>query len=197
MKKITLLLLTLCIVGVASSAFAQVRRQAPAPRRAVIKANVLSPFVLTASGFVEYAFAPQLSAQFGAFTTGASYKDVDFEGYGFTPEVRYYLSDTKQAPHGFYVAGYGRILNYKLTVKKEEEEEEKTYSATYAPVGAGIAAGNQFIFNSGISLDLFMGIGVNGGSLKVNSGTEEDFDLGFLVGSGVRFRPGITVGYSF
>ncbi|RIJ37674.1 DUF3575 domain-containing protein [Pontibacter oryzae] len=199
MKKITLLLLIVCLLGFTSAALAQVRRQAPAPRRAVIKANVLSPFVLTASGFVEYAFTPQISGQFGAFTTGASYKDVDFEGYGFTPEVRYYLSDTKQAPNGFYVAGYGRILNYKLTVEKEENEEKKTYTATYAPVGAGVAAGNQFIFNSGISLDLFMGVGVNGGSLKVNSGTEEDFDLGFLnlVGSGVRFRPGITVGYSF
>ncbi|ARS37081.1 DUF3575 domain-containing protein [Pontibacter actiniarum] len=196
MNRLTLLLSTVLALT-ASTAFAQVRRQAPAPRRAVIKANVLSPFVLTASGFVEYAFAPQVSAQFGAFTTGASYKDVSFEGYGFTPEVRYYLSDTKQAPNGFYVAGYGRILNYKLTV--DDEEEGKTYKATYSPVGAGVAAGNQWIFNSGISLDLFLGVGVNGGSLKVNSGTEDDFDLGFLnlVGSGVRFRPGLTVGYSF
>lgn len=177
MNRLTLLLSTVLALT-ASTAFAQVRRQAPAPRRAVIKANVLSPFVLTASGFVEYAFAPQVSAQFGAFTTGASYKDVSFEGYGFTPEVRYYLSDTKQAPNGFYVAGYGRILNYKLTV--DDEEEGKTYKATYSPVGAGVAAGNQWIFNSGISLDLFLGVGVNGGSLKVNSGTEDDFDLGFL-----------------
>ncbi|WP_299758810.1 DUF3575 domain-containing protein [uncultured Pontibacter sp.] len=197
MKKFTLLLSAILLVAAASTASAQVRRQTENSPSVVLKANVLSPFVLTASGFVEFALAPHMSAQFGAFTTGASYKDVEFSGYGFTPEVRYYLSDTKEAPRGVYVAGYGRILNYKLTV--EDKEEGKTYEATYAPIGAGLAAGNQWIFNSGISLDLFMGLGVNGGSLKVNSGSEEDFDLGFLnlVGSGVRFRPGITVGYSF
>ncbi|AKD02849.1 DUF3575 domain-containing protein [Pontibacter korlensis] len=197
MKKTTLLLSAIFVLFAVSAASAQVRRQTEAPRRAVIKANVLSPFALTASGFVEYAFAPQLSAQLGAFTTGVSIKDVDFSGYGFTPEVRYYLSETKQAPNGVYVAGYGRILNYKLTV--DDEDAGKTYEATYSPVGAGVAAGNQWIFNSGISVDLFLGLGVNGGSLKVKSGTEDDFDLGFLnlVGSGVRIRPGLTVGYSF
>ncbi|MCX2740525.1 DUF3575 domain-containing protein [Pontibacter anaerobius] len=197
MKKITLLLSAIFLLAAVSTVSAQVRRQTETPRRVVLKANVLSPFALTASGFLEYAFAPHMSAQLGAFTTGASYKDVEFSGYGITPEVRYYLSDTKQAPKGVYVAGYGRILNYKLTV--DDKEEGKTYEATYKPVGAGVAAGNQWIFNSGISVDIFMGLGVNGGSLKVNSGTEDDFDLGFLnlVGSGVRFRPGLTVGYSF
>ncbi len=198
MKKLTFLLSAILLLAAASTASAQVRRQAAEPSRSVVlKANVLSPFVLTASGFVEYAFAPHMSAQFGAFTTGASYKDVEFSGYGFTPEVRYYLSDTKEAPRGVYVAGYGRILNYKLTV--DDKEEGETYEATYKPIGAGIAAGNQWIFNSGISVDLFMGLGVNGGSLKVKTGTEDDFDLGFLnlVGSGVRFRPGLTIGYSF
>lgn len=196
MKKLTLLLSAFVILAT-TAASAQVRRQAEPNRRAVIKANVLSPFVLTASGFVEYAVTPRISGQFGAFSTGASYKDVSFDGYGFTPEVRYYLSNSKSAPNGAYVAGYGRILNYKLTV--DDEEEGKTYEATYAPVGAGVAVGNQWIFNSGISLDLFMGLGVNGGSLKVKSGSENDFDLGALnlIGSGVRFRPGVTIGYAF
>ena len=198
MKRFTFLLAAILFVSALSSASAQVRRtQAEPSPTVVVKANVLSPFVLTASGFVEVAFAPHMSAQLGAFTTGASYKDVKFSGHGFTPEVRYYFSETKEAPRGAYVAGYGRILDYKLTV--DDEEEGKTYEASYKPIGAGVAIGNQWIFNSGISVDLFMGLGVNGGSLKVKSGTKDDFDLGFLnlVGSGVRFRPGLTVGYSF
>ncbi|MCJ8163733.1 DUF3575 domain-containing protein [Pontibacter sp. E15-1] len=190
--------LLLAVVAVApASAQAQRRSTSATPDRStVLKVNVLSPFVLTASGFLEHAFSPNISAQLGAFTTGASIKDVDFKGYGFTPEIRYYISDN--APSGFYVAGYGRVLNYKLTV--EDKEKGETYEATYKPIGAGVAAGNQFIFNNGISVDLFLGVGVNGGSLNIKTGTNDDFDRGLLdyvLGSGVRFRPGLTVGYSF
>jgi len=200
MKKLALcavLPLLLAFVAIAP-ANAQRRTDNTNSRNTVLKVNVLSPFVLTASGFVEHAFSPRISAQFGAFTTGASIKDVDFEGHGFTPEVRYYLAE--QAPDGFYIAGYGRVLNYKLTV--EDKENGETYEATYKPIGAGVAAGNQFIFNSGVSLDLFLGVGVNGGSLNVKTGTDEDFDRGVLdylniLGSGFRVRPGITLGYSF
>jgi hypothetical protein len=201
MKKFSILAFMIVLLGFAVTAQAQAQRRAATPandRSTVLKVNVPSLFVLTASGFVEHAFSPRISAQLGAFTTGASIRDVEFKGYGFTPEVRYYLAE--QAPDGFYVAGYGRVLNYTLTV--EDKEKGETYEATYKPIGAGVAAGNQFIFNNGISLDLFFGIGVNGGSLNVKKGTNEDFDRGVLdylniLGSGVRFRPGLTVGYSF
>jgi hypothetical protein len=201
MKKFSILAFIIILLGFAATAPAQAQRRAATPvndRSTVLKVNVPSLFVLTASGFVEHAFSPRISAQLGAFTTGASVRDVEFKGYGFTPEVRYYLAE--QAPDGFYVAGYGRVLNYKLTV--EDKEKGETYEATYKPIGAGVAAGNQFIFNNGISLDLFLGIGVNGGSLNIKKGTDEDFDRGVLdflniLGGGVKFRPGLTVGYSF
>jgi hypothetical protein len=201
MNKLSILAFIVALLGFGATVQAQAQRRAATPandRNTVLKINVLSPFALTASGFAEHAFSPRISAQFGAFTTGASIKDVEFDGYGFTPEVRYYLAE--QAPDGFYIAGYGRVLNYKLTV--EDKEKGETYEATYKPIGAGVAAGNQFIFNNGISLDFFLGVGVNGGSLNIKKGTDEDFDRGILdylniLGSGVRFRPGITVGYSF
>ena len=201
MKNFTLLSSLSLLLALATIAPASAQRRTSAPasdRSTVLKVNVLSPFVVTASGFVEHAFSPRISAQIGAYATGANIKDVEFEGYGFTPEVRYYFAE--QAPDGFYLAGYGRVLNYRLTV--EDKDKGETYEATYKPIGAGVAAGNQFIFNNGISLDLFFGVGVNGGSLDVKKGTNENFDRGILdylniLGSGVRFRPGITVGYSF
>lgn len=200
MKKFTLFAFLPVLLAIAAIAPANAQRRTDTvnDRNTVLKVNVLSPFVLTASGFVEHAFSPRISVQLGAFKTGASVKDVDFEGHGFTPEVRYYLAE--QAPDGFYLAGYGRVLNYKLTV--EDKEKGETYEATYKPIGAGVAAGNQFIFNSGVSLDLFLGVGVNGGSLNVKTGTNEDFDRGVLdylniLGSGFRVRPGLTLGYSF
>lgn len=191
------ILLSAAVLVMAVVPLSETFAQAQAPGRTVLKVNVLSPFVATGSGFIEHAFGPHVSGQFGAFITGASVSGIKFRGYGFTPEVRYYLSDYKPAPVGFYVAGYGRILNYELTGR--DKDTGKEYKATYAPIGAGVAAGNQWIFNSGLSVDIFMGAGFNGGSLKVNTGTENDFDTGFLnlLGSGFRVRPGLTVGYSF
>lgn len=178
----------------------EVRAQTQQPKRAVIKVNPLSAFALTGSGFLEYAVTDNISAQLGAFTTGVSISNVKFRGYGFTPEVRYYFSENKVAPMGPYVAGYGRIQNFKLTVEKQDEEG-RDYSATYAPIGAGAAIGNQWIFNSGFTLDVFLGAGYNGGNLKVNVGTEEDFDAGIIgdmiLGGGFGLRPGLTVGYNF
>jgi hypothetical protein len=177
-----------------------VQAQAQQPKRAVIKVNPLSAFALTGSGFLEYAVTDNVSAQLGAFTTGVSISNVKFRGYGFTPEVRYYFSENKVAPMGPYMAGYGRIQNFKLTVEKKDDEG-RDYSATYAPIGAGVAIGNQWIFNSGFALDVFLGAGYNGGSLKVNVGTEQDFDTGIIgdmiLGGGFGFRPGITLGYNF
>ena len=178
----------------------QVHAQAQQPKRAVIKVNPLSAFALTGSGFLEYAITDNLSAQLGASVTGVSVSNIKFRGYGFTPEVRYYFSENKVAPMGPYVAGYGRIRSFKLTAEKQDEEG-RDYRATYKPVGAGIAIGNQWIFNSGLALDVFLGAGYNGGNLKVNVGTEEDFDTGIigdmLLGGGFAFRPGITIGYNF
>lgn len=195
MKRIILLLAA--AFALAAAPLSETVAQAQASGKTVLKINVLSPFVATGSGFIEHAFGPHVSGQFGAYITGASVSGVRFSGYGFTPEVRYYLSDYKPAPMGLYVAGYGRILNYELTGK--DKDTGKEYKATYTPIGAGVAAGNQWIFNSGLTLDIFLGAGFNGGSLKINTGTEDDFDTGFLnlLGSGFRVRPGITVGYSF
>lgn len=180
----------------------QAHAQAQNPGRAVIKINPLSALALTGSGFVEYAVTDNVSAQLGAFTTGVSISNVKFKGYGFTPEVRYYFSENKVAPMGPYVAGYGRIQNFKLTVEKPDEQGvNREYSATYAPIGLGAAIGNQWIFNSGFTLDVFLGAGYNGGSLKVNVGTEQDFDTGIIgdmiLGGGFGLRPGITLGYNF
>ncbi len=180
----------------------QAQAQSQDPGRAVIKANPLSALTLTGSGFVEYAVTDNVSLQLGAFTTGLTVSNVKFKGYGFTPEVRYYFMENKVAPMGLYVAGYGRIQNFKLTVVKEDSEGvPREYSATYAPIGLGAAVGNQWIFNSGFTLDLFLGAGYNSGSLKVNAGTEKDFDTGIIgdmiLGGGFGLRPGIAIGYNF
>lgn len=194
------LLLTFAAAALAFIPLQQAKAQAQQPKRAVIKVNPLSLLAVTGSGFLEYAVTNNVSAQLGASVTGVSVSNIKFRGYGFTPEVRYYFSENKVAPMGPYVAGYGRIRNFKLTLEKKDAEG-RDYSATYAPVGAGLAIGNQWIFNGGLSLDLFLGAGYNSGSLKVNVGTEEDFDTGIIgdmiLGGGFSVRPGITLGYNF
>jgi hypothetical protein len=197
-KSLLLLAVVAFLFNVPQQAYAQSQN----PGRAVIKVNPLSALTLTGSGFVEYAVTDNVSLQFGAFTTGLTVSNVKFKGYGFTPEVRYYLSENKVAPMGPYLAGYGRIQNFRLSVEKEDSEGvTREYSATYVPIGLGAAVGNQWIFNSGFTLDVFLGAGYNGGSLKVNAGTKEDFDTGIIgdmiLGGGFGLRPGITLGYNF
>ncbi|PKV67186.1 DUF3575 domain-containing protein [Pontibacter ramchanderi] len=193
------------LLAIAAAAFLsipaqQAQAQAQQPKRGVIKVNPLSALALTGSGFLEYAITDNLSAQLGASVTGVSVSNIKFRGYGFTPEIRYYFSENKVAPMGPYVAGYGRIRSFKLTAEKKDEEG-RDYSATYKPVGAGVAIGNQWVFNSGFAFDVFLGAGYNGGNLKVNVGTEEDFDTGIigdmLLGGGFSIRPGISIGYNF
>lgn len=192
MKKLSFLfsiLFALCLF-VAPASHAQQRD----PGRTNIKLNVLSPFALTASGFVEHAISPRVSLQLNAFVTGVEISGTKFSGYGFTPELRYYLTEAKQAPVGFYVSGYGRIQHFDLTADNPDDNGQD-YSATYTPIGLGVATGGQWVFNSGFVVDAFFGIGYNSGSVDVQAGDKGAFDVGFV--DGVGLRPGVLIGYNF
>src|SRR5687767_14306372 len=78
----------------------------------VAKINILSPIFSTASLFYEQAVSVDKSAQLGFFYTGASLGDVKFRGFGVTPEFRFYLSDSKEAPRGAYLAPFVRYQNF-------------------------------------------------------------------------------------
>lgn len=175
------MLVGLAILGSTSGVQAQ---------KSVIKLNLFSPIVSTVSGFYENAFSENTSAQLGFFYTGASIGDTKFSGFGITPEIRFYLSETS-APQGFYAAPFIRYQNFDLT------EENTDSKATLSNFGGGLLIGKQWIFKERIALDAFIGPSYVSGSIEVESqGTNEDiFETGALNGFGVRL--GLSFGIAF
>ncbi|QIX61020.1 DUF3575 domain-containing protein [Hymenobacter lutimineralis] len=184
MKKVLLSLAVL--LGAASAASAQSN---------AIKVNLFSPLVKTGSFFYERKVSDTQSAQLGFFFTSYSPGDTKFSGFGLTPEYRFYLSG--EALDGFYVGPYLRYQSFSLTNTYEDntgnKEEDK---ATLSTFGGGIAVGRQWAFKKRITLDPFLGLGYNAGSLDVESGEEDDFDVNSAF-DGFGLRVGLTLGVAF
>lgn len=158
-------------------------------RQNIFKVNLISPLVRTGSFFYERVLNEDMSVQLGVFYTGASVDVTSFRGIGVTPEFRYYLSETKPAPSGVFIAPYLRYQSFNLSV------EDEIGKATYSGIGGGLLVGTQRLLKNTISLEGFIGPSYFAGSLKVTDGMEEDFDIDFFDGFSVRF--GFTVGIAF
>ena len=176
MKKVFVIL---CIVLFAINVSAQ---------KTVIKVNLLSPLVRTGSFFLEHAIGEETSIQLGALFTGFKAGDTKFSGFAITPEFRYYLSESP-APKGMFIAPYLRYQSFNL------EEEITASKATFSGFGGGLLVGKQWIFKERISLELFIGPSYLSGSVDVESGTEDEFEVDAFDGFGLR--SGITLGVAF
>jgi len=169
---------------------ATLQLQAQDGPRNTIKVNVFSPLVRTASVSYEHALNTRHSAQLNVFYSGVSIENTRFRGMGITPEYRFYLSENKEAPAGFYLGPFLRYQNFNLT---DKESDNKASLSTF---GGGVLLGGQWIFNEKIALDAFIGPSFNAGNINTKGGAEEDdFSTGLLSGPGVRL--GVTVGYAF
>ena len=168
----------------------------------IFKVNVISPIVRTGSVFYERTISEDKSVQLGFFYTGFSVDETKFSGFGITPEFRKYLSQSKQAPTGFYVAPFLRYQSFNLKAKEsgwyDEETGEYTdidAKATYSTFGGGLLIGGQWVFAERFVLDTFFGPSYNAGSIKVKSGSEDNFDTGAFGGFGIR--TGVAFGLKF
>lgn len=153
----------------------------------VIKANFLSPLVRTGSFFVEHKLNNNSSIQLGVLYTGTKIDDTKVRGWGFTPEYRFYLSDSP-APKGFFIAPYARYLNYNL-------ENDANDEAKLNGFGAGLIIGQQYIFKKRVSFEWFFGPGYTSIDLDTKTGAEEDFDTDNW--DGFTLRAGLTIGIAF
>jgi hypothetical protein len=182
----TILRLTLAFAGVILMLPATAQEDV---RQNLLKANLFSPLVRTGSFFYERVLNEDMSFQMGFFYTGASISETVFRGFGITPEFRYYLSETKPAPSGVFVAPYLRYQSFNISIEGEDG------SATLSGLGGGLLVGMQTLLKNTISLEGFIGPSYFAGDLDISDGSEEDFELGFFDGFGVRF--GFTVGIAF
>ena len=185
MKKISVLMIAVMLLTTLSiQSFGQ--------KKNAFKINIFSPLVKTASVFYERALSDATSGQLGFFYTGYKVSDTKFTGFGITPEFRFYPSKNEDLK-GFYLAPYARYQSFSLETTDDVTATEA--KATFSSFGGGLLIGGQFLFGNIVTLDIFIGPNYSSGSLKVDSGTEDDFSLGSFDGFGVR--TGVTLGIAF
>ena len=154
-----------------------------------IKTDLFSPIIRTFAIKFERAFTEDISGQLGFFYTG--YNDRDSEttlnGFGITPEFRFYLSDSP-APSGTYLAPNIRYMS--LTAVDPLVNEE----ATLTSIGFAINLGKQVLLKDIVLIDAWVGPSYNFRSVEDPTG---DVDIGISEVNGFGIRLGIAIGLAF
>lgn len=182
MKKIVIFGFTMLIIS-------SVLSGQDAQKMNVIKTDLFSAFLRTGVIKYERAFTEDISVQLGFFYTGIHPRDTEstLNGFGITPEFRFYLSDSP-APGGTYLAPNFRYM--KLTANDPVVNAE----ASLTSFGFAINLGKQWIFKDIVALDAWVGPGYNFRTLDDPSG-EVDTGISGVDGFGIRI--GIAIGVAF
>lgn len=160
--------------------------QAQQTRQNAIKINPLSLLVATGNVAYERAIGERTSVQLGGFYSGFRTAGLKYEGFGLTPEVRFYFAGDKEALNGIYAGPFMRYQHYKLKDRLDGS------SVAYQSFGGGAIVGWQKMWKGGFVLDLYAGPSYNAGKFK--DGQEESLAFGI---DGFSVRTGITIGFGF
>jgi hypothetical protein len=182
-------LVILAFLTFSTSVFAQSNTE----KKNIIKINLLSPIVRTASLFYERVVSQNSSVMLGFYYTGFKSGDTQLSGFGLTPAYRFYLSNKYQAPAGFYVSPYLRYQHFSLTntyYSGNPNYPTGTDTGTFKAFGGGLELGYQWIFRDIITLNIFGGVGYattattssSNGRVYFNSGGFDGFDSSRLLG---------------
>ncbi|MCK4993011.1 MAG: DUF3575 domain-containing protein, partial [Bacteroidales bacterium] len=182
MKKIVIVGLSMLIMS--SVLYAQ-----DAQKMNAVKTDLFSAFLRTGVIKYERAINEDMSFQLGFFYTGYSPRESEstLNGFGITPEFRYYLSDTP-APSGTYLAPNFRYM--KLTATDPLADAE----ASLTSFGFAINLGKQVVLKDIILIDAWVGPAYNFRTLDDPSG-EVDTGISGVDGFGIRL--GIAIGIAF
>ena len=153
-----------------------------------VKASLFSPFARSGSFFYERVLNNDMSGQLGFFFTKAVLGDTKLNGFGITPEFRYYLSGSS-APERIFMAPYFRYQSFKLSI------EGGSAKGNLSVVGGGLLVGAQTLLKDVITIEAFLGPAYGFCNVDVTTGSEDDFDIGTF--DGFIVRAGITVGIGF
>jgi hypothetical protein len=153
-----------------------------------IKVNPASVLVSTGNVSFETAVTKNQSAQLGVFYSGMGLGDFKYEGFGITPEYRFYFGGEKQALNGGYVAPFARYQQFSISDKGTSSQGK------FETIGGGVLLGWEKSYRSGFVLDLFAGPSYN--KMNFKTGSENNFDIN----SGIRgfgLRAGVSLGFTF
>jgi hypothetical protein len=175
---------TLAVVFVAASF---VTKAQYTPKNA-IKMNPASVLLSTGNVSYERAITHNQSAQVGVFYSGLGLGDFKYEGFGITPEYRFYFGGNKQALNGGYVAPFARYQQFSIS------DKSSTAKGKFETLGGGVVLGWEKSYQSGFVLDLFAGPSYN--NLRFKTGSQNDFDINSSI-KGFGLRAGVSLGFNF
>jgi len=156
----------------------------------VIKFNPIGAPVGIGSIFYEHKIDDKHSWQMGVGYLGLKIDNVKLSGLVLTPEYRIYTK--KNALSGVYVGPFLRYQNYTL----KDNESTDNYTGTYSSFGGGVVIGRQWVYRSGLVLDLFAGPSFNSGKIEVTSGSGSADEPGLGI-NGFGLRIGLALGFGF
>jgi hypothetical protein len=179
MKKVALLGLSLLLLSTGLRA----------QKTNAIKTDLFSAFLRTGVLKYEKAINDDMSLQLGFFYTGYSPRDAEgtLNGWGITPEFRYYLSETP-APNGTYLAPNFRF--YSLLAKDPVANAE----ATLTNLSIAINLGKQVVLKEVILIDAWVGPSYNFRNLDDPT---DSVEAGITSVDGFGLRVGIAIGFVF
>ena len=126
-----------------------------------------------------------------SISVGASFfnwSSVNISGLGLSSEYRFYFSNNSEAPHGMFAAPVLQFnsLTYDGAGYYDDDlNYHKGDKETVLSFGGGVKAGHQWIWDSGIALDLYFGYGYR--AAKFDS---YDYSGGYPM-------LGLAIGYAF
>lgn len=170
------------------AAFTVFAAQAQQSPRNALKINPISALIKTGNISYERAIAKNQSVQLGAFYSGFGIGDFKYDGFGITPEYRYYFGGEGKVLNGGYVAPFARYQQFSIG------EKNSNAKAKFETIGGGAVMGWAKSWDSGFVLDLFAGPSYN--NIRFKTGQESDFDVKAGI-KGFGLRTGISIGFTF
>lgn len=162
-----------------------------------VKLNVTALAFSIGNASFEHKLSDKSSFQVGAFY--ASYgSDIKFTGFGITPEYRFYM--TGEAMEGLFLAPFVRYQNFSIDNGTYYNYTTGTSGADKASIntfGGGVNVGYQWIFGGHFSLETFLRLGYNGGSVKSDLNRDGDDYTGLSYFKGRSILPGLNMGFAF
>ena len=184
MKKIILTAIAVCAFGFANA------------QENIIKANPLALLGGTDMVSFEHKLGDNTSILIGAGIGGFKIGDAKYSNMGAEVQYRYYF---EEALKGFYAGGQlgyssGKVTldSYNLTIGSPLFGTATTSETNFGSLRIGGKGGYQWVWGSGFSLDLNIGVAYNSFSYK-----SSDASFSTLKASGVLPNFGFALGYAF
>ncbi len=179
--------------------------QTSSQTRVNIKTNPFAAMVYMIPIGVEVFVSPKLSIGANTFLisseTGVDASYFDQQGFGVSPELRYYFleTETKGQKNKVY---FGGMYQYEETANTTLDRYEDPIPGWSHAIGGSLVFGNQWFFKNRFTLDVFMGPAY----MKYVKNANYDTNLakgGFFLSmtgakaSGTRVKFGFSIGIAF